>query len=121
MVSQQARTLRLSRHPRSIRGTSVLALTNRTFDSEKLLFRRNKQKHETQSLSQGTSVCRHRIMVLHKTGTLDPSGCPGSIPGVGVSRSRIESASRFANEAEARRRPMTTSNWLAKSIPGVGI
>jgi hypothetical protein len=26
----------------------------------------------------------HRITVLHKTGTLGPSGRPGSTPGVGV-------------------------------------
>ena len=28
--------------------------------------------------------CPDRITVLHKTGTLDPSGCPGSTPGLGV-------------------------------------
>ena len=34
------------------------------------------------NLDETESPCR--IMVLHKTGTLGPSGRPGSIPGVGV-------------------------------------
>ena len=44
-------------------------------------------------------------MVLHKTGTLDPSGCPGSIPGVGVgNRSSIPPGTRTSGE-----------------VPGVGV
>lgn len=29
-------------------------------------------------------MCPDRIVVLHKTGNLGPSGLPGSIPGQGV-------------------------------------
>jgi hypothetical protein len=55
-------------------------------------------------------------MVLHKTGTLGPSGRRGSIPRVGV----FESNCWFDNAAHEVR-PMSASDFITKPIPRVGV